>query len=624
MSIMPHFQHPASLRRPLGADDAQVVSRLFARDEPEPDAAEVAWLTAILATAYAPEGAAPAPLPSAVSLEPVVREFGGRLVAQSVQFFFWSGGRPGDRRLTAADLADPAVVRHLAEAMGADRPEEELDACHQSWNAYAAQGQAPAPEPEGIEGEGVPAGDPEPEPSAWDYADLAEYRRDFEQWALAKLARQGRSGEPGALGKIRKLAGQHAAFVTDERRRARQREAELETWKVTVGEPTWRRWEEVRAAAVRDAEMGLPVVPLWGLDEAGMCACTNARWAQYPKASCTAAGKHPAKGYQEAASCDPARVAQMFEPDTKIIEGCPAPVPGVGIVLDRGGCIELDDDPRNGGDKSLAELEKRLGPLPPTLTVGTPRGGKHRIYLDPRRRNPELYFKAGEAAPGGDLVTNGQATPMPPTVTVHGEYVLPDDRPPGELPGSWADYLAKEPPRIRPASERRPVGEAAKASAGQAAYVRTAIRDETAKLAAVTSNRNNALNTAACRMGSLAGALAEIGLGDLLPAELAAEHLLGGCEDNGYLAEDGPAAAWSTFLSGWCGGLAAPRELPDFLFEEEDSGSDLVKPTLEEVVYHFEGACDLRRAMGGEFVARPRDPDKYYSPSDPWGLVAFA
>jgi hypothetical protein len=123
-----------------------------------------------------------------VSFESVVREFGGRLVAQSVQFFFWSGGRPGDRRLTATDLTDPAVVRHLAKAMGAGTPEEELDACHQSWNAYAAQGQAPAPEPESIEGEGVPVGDPEPEPSAWDYADLAEYQRDFEQWALAKPA----------------------------------------------------------------------------------------------------------------------------------------------------------------------------------------------------------------------------------------------------------------------------------------------------------------------------------------------------------------------------------------------------------------------------------------------------
>jgi P4 family phage/plasmid primase-like protien len=536
----------------------------LARDEPEPDAAEVAWLTAILATAYAPEGAAQALLPGAVSFESVVREFGGRLVAQSVQFFFWSGGRPGDRQLTAADLTDPAAVRHLAEAMGADIPEEELDACHQSWNANAAQGQAPAPEPESIEGEGVPAGDREPEPSAWDYADLAEYRRDYERWALAELARQGRSGEPGALEKIRKLAGQYAAFVTDERRRARQREAELETWKVTVGEKTWRRWEEARAEAVRYAEMGLPVVPLWGLDEAGLCACTNARWAQHPKASCTAPAKHPAKGYQEAASCDPAQVAQMFELDTKIIDGDLAPVPGVGIVLDRDGCIELDDDPRHGGDKSLAVLEERLGPLPPTLTVGTPRGGKHRIYLDPRRRNPELYLKAGEVAPGVDLVTNGQATPMPPTVTVHGEYVQFDGCTPVELPASWAGDLAKEPPRIRPASERRPVGKAVKASTGQAAYVRTAIRDETAKLAAVTSGRNSALNDAACRMGSLAGALAEIGLGGLLPAELAAEHLLGACEDNGYLAEDGPSAAGSTFWSGWHGGLAEPRELPEW------------------------------------------------------------
>jgi Bifunctional DNA primase/polymerase, N-terminal len=594
-----------------------VASRLLARDEPEPSAADAAWLTAVLAAAYAPEGAGQASLPGAVSFESVVREFGCRLVAQSVQFFFWSGGRLDDRRLTAADLTDPAVVRHLAEVMGVGTPEEEVDACHQAWNAYAAQGRAPAPGPESIEGEGAPAGDPEPEPDAWDYADLAEYRRDYERCALAELARQGRSGEPGALGRIRKLAEQHAAFVADEQRRARQREAELETWKVTVGEKIWRRWEETRAEAVRYAEMGLPVVQLWGLDEAGLCACTNARWAQHPKASCTAAGKHPGKGYQEAASCDPARVAAMFEPDTKIIDGEPAPVPGVGIVPDRGGCIELDDDPRHSGDKSLAALEERLGPLPPTLTVSTPRGGKHRIYRDPRQNNPELYFKAGEVAPGVDLITNGQATPMPPTVTVHGEYVQDDGRLPVDLPESWAAGLAKEPPKIRPASERRPVGEAVKASARQAAYVETAIRDETAKLAAVTSGRNNALNTAACRMGSLAGALAEIGLGDLLPAELAAEHLLGACEDNGYLAEDGPSAAWSTFWSGWHGGLAAPRELPDWFLA---SGDTLrrhasiprlrVAPPAELSQYADEAVRNVTDSIReAAAAARPEDPD---------------
>ena len=123
------------------------------------------------------------------------------------------------------------------------------------------------------------ASDPGPEPSAWDYADLGEYRQGYERWALAELARQGRSGEPGALGKIRVVAAQKAAFAADEQRR----EGEYETWKVTVGEPTWRRWEEIRAAADKYARMGLPVMELWGLDEDGMCSCTNARWAQGSK-----------------------------------------------------------------------------------------------------------------------------------------------------------------------------------------------------------------------------------------------------------------------------------------------------------------------------------------------------
>ena len=289
----------------------------------------------------------------------------------------------------------------------------------------------------------------------------------------------------------------------------------------------------------------------------------------------------------------------------------------------------MDDDPRHGGDKSLAALEERLGPLPPTLTVGTPRGGKHRIYLDPRRRNPELYFKAGEVAPGVDLVTNGQATPMPPTVTVHGEYVQLDGRMPVELPASWADCLAKEPPRIRPAGERRPVGEGVKASAGQAAYVQTAIRDETAKLAAVTSGRNDALNTAACRMGSLAGALAEIGLGDLLPAELAAEHLLGACEDNGYLAEDGPAAAGSTFWSGWHGGLAEPRELPGWFLASGDISRRhasiprlRVPPPAELDEYADEIVQEVTRPICEAAAAVwPEDPD---ADDAEWGDVKAA
>ena len=50
------------------------------------------------------------------------------------------------------------------------------------------------------------------------------------------------TGSDETLEKIRKLAGQNAAYAADERRRARQREDELQIWKVTVGEKTWRRW----------------------------------------------------------------------------------------------------------------------------------------------------------------------------------------------------------------------------------------------------------------------------------------------------------------------------------------------------------------------------------------------
>src|SRR5579859_7556756 len=153
-----------------------------------------------------------------------------------------------------------------------------------------------------------PASQRVPEPDAGDYTDLGEYQQEYERWALAEFARRGRSGEPAVLAWIREQAERKAACAADWQRQARQREAEREIWRVTVGEPTWRRWEEVRAWAVRHAEMGLPVVRLWGLDEHGMCACTNARWAQRPKPSCAAPGKHPASGYQEAASCDPAEV----------------------------------------------------------------------------------------------------------------------------------------------------------------------------------------------------------------------------------------------------------------------------------------------------------------------------
>ena len=56
------------------------------------------------------------------------------------------------------------------------------------------------------------------------------------------------------------------------------------------------------------------------------------------------------------------------------------------------GLVVLDIDPRNGGDKNLAELERVHGPLPETVSVATGGGGRH------------LYFATSAASvPSGDL-----------------------------------------------------------------------------------------------------------------------------------------------------------------------------------------------------------------------------
>jgi len=198
---MPNFQYPASLRRPLSEDDAEKAARLLSRGDPEPTASNIAWLAAILTDAYAPERAAQAAVPDASAFEAVIGQFGGRLVAQSVQYLFWSGGGAGDRPLTAADLTDPAVVRHLAEAMGADTPEEESDA----WNAYAAQrgglgaGPGASPGPEGIDGEGTTAGE-EGVLAARERAEYDRLRRSEKDAAALRrrLERDVRAAERGS------------------------------------------------------------------------------------------------------------------------------------------------------------------------------------------------------------------------------------------------------------------------------------------------------------------------------------------------------------------------------------------------------------------------------------------
>src|SRR5262245_410311 len=99
-------------------------------------------------------------------------------------------------------------------------------------------------------------------------------------------------------------------------------------------------------AALKYARSGISVFPVWGIID-GQCACGQA--------GCRNVGKHPngslaPNGFKDATT-DEATIRSWWKwhPNSNI------GTPTVGRVV-------LDIDPRNGGDDTLAELERRHGP----------------------------------------------------------------------------------------------------------------------------------------------------------------------------------------------------------------------------------------------------------------------
>jgi hypothetical protein len=90
-----------------------------------------------------------------------------------------------------------------------------------------------------------------------------------------------------------------------------------------------------------------------------------------------------------------------------------APLANVAIVTGvASGVIVLDVDPRNGGNESLAELERRYGELPETPTVRTGGGGHHYYFA----ALPGSHVKSRKVADGLDLKADGGYILAPPSV----------------------------------------------------------------------------------------------------------------------------------------------------------------------------------------------------------------
>src|SRR6266511_4297159 len=209
----------------------------------------------------------------------------------------------------------------------------------------------------------------------------------------------------------------------------------------------------LREAALAYAAAGYEVFPLRGKLPRGNCpACEprSPRYRPHQARDCTCELCHGLY----AATSDPARVARWW---TRW------PQANIGARVPRS-LFVLDSDPRHGGDRRLAELEARYGPLPPTRVSlsGRGDGGQHRWFL-----HPGGALSAARLGPGLDVKTHSGYVLLPPSrhPATGKPYIWAEPlRDPAPAP-SWLGALlappapaapaAPAPPR-RPASAPRP------------------------------------------------------------------------------------------------------------------------------------------------------------------------
>jgi hypothetical protein len=309
----------------------------------------------------------------------------------------------------------------------------------------------------------------------------------------------------------------------------------------------WRRWRrgDVMQNEQRRPGGGGAAVDRWltthredsPTDPLGQAALAYAGdgWSVFP---CEPRGKTPLARLAPAgvknATTDPDTVARWWrqEPDANIGLAC------------GGNFWVLDLDPDKGAMAALADLERRYGPLPTTVSVITGSGGWHHYFAP----NPRPLNWANRLGTKLDTRNTGGYVLAPPSVHPNGrryEWAAAPCLPIVAAPAWLLDIL--DPPRAEPVL----VPFVPASTRAACAYVARAFELELERVAlSGEGERNDNLNLAAYSLGRLAGA------GLLDPGEVAAA-LAGAALATGLDRRE----VEKTLRSGLRSGMASPREV---------------------------------------------------------------
>jgi hypothetical protein len=234
------------------------------------------------------------------------------------------------------------------------------------------------------------------------------------------------------------------------------------------------------------------------------------------------------------ASDDPDRIRQEFSRPTAQMIAMPTGAPSGQIAID----IEVKTPGVNGNDW----LDEHAYELPPTRTHYTQSGGLHLLFKNPE--GVEIRNSAGRLAPGVDVRGNGGYIIIPPSPG----YTIADHTEPADMP-LWLIQACQK--RVEPPPPPQPYTRQTNGSHDR--YAETALHGECRAVAtAPDGTRNDRLNIAAVKLGSLVGA-------GLLSRATVERELTAAATTAGLDPREIPA----TINSGMTYGVEHPREVPE-------------------------------------------------------------